>query len=116
MGKKTPAPSLPNITRLIRGIRDRRVILDADLARIYGVETRALVQALKRNATRFPTDFLFQLSWAEAEALRSQIVILNSGCGRHRKYRCRIAGYLPKASAPARTASSAATATDRFPC
>lgn len=63
------------IASLIRSIRDRRVILDADLAPLYGVETRALVQAIKRNADRFPEDFLFQLSSVEAAALRSQIVI-----------------------------------------
>ncbi len=48
---------------------------------LYGVETRALVQAVKRNADRFPEDFLFQLTPAEAAALRSQIVISKSGRG-----------------------------------
>lgn len=78
-----PIPA-PDIGRLICSIRDQRVILDRDLARIYGVETRALVQALKRNADRFPEDFLFQLSRAEVAALRSQSVISNPGRGGRR--------------------------------
>ena len=69
---------------LIRLIRDVRVILDTDLALLYGVETRALVQAVKRNADRFPEDFLFQLTAAEAAALRSQIVISKTGRGGRR--------------------------------
>jgi hypothetical protein len=75
-----------NIAPLIRCIRDRRAILDADLAQLYGVETRALVQAMKRNADRFPEDFVFQLTPEEATSLRSQIVILKRGRGQHRKY------------------------------
>ena len=57
-------------------VRGQRVILDADLARTYGVEARVLNQAVKRNVARFPSDFAFQLTAAEAEALRSQIVTL----------------------------------------
>ena len=53
-------PAVPILT-----IRTERVILDADLARLYGVETRALNQAVKRNTNRFPEDFLFQLNQAE---------------------------------------------------
>jgi len=61
------------ISRLIRTVRDQRVILDADLAAIYGVETRVLNQAVKRNHERFPEDFLFELN--REEILRiSQIV------------------------------------------
>jgi len=75
-----------DIAPLIRSIRDRRVILDSHLAQIYGVETRALVQAIKRNADRFPEDFLFRLTLEETTALRSQTVILKPGRGRHRKY------------------------------
>jgi hypothetical protein len=52
-------------------------MLDADLARLYGVEVKTLNQAVKRNAGRFPADFMFQLSWEEAERSRSQIVTLN---------------------------------------
>jgi hypothetical protein len=72
------------IAPLIRLIRDVRVILDTDLALLYGVETRVLVQAVKRNADRFPEDFLFQLTPAEAAALRSQIVISKTGRGGRR--------------------------------
>jgi hypothetical protein len=62
--------------------------LDEDLAALYGVETRALVQAVKRNRERFPTDFMFQLSHEEAQRLRSQTVISKKGRGgrRHAPY------------------------------
>jgi hypothetical protein len=66
------------ITRAILLVRGRRVLLDADLAALYGVETRALVQAVKRNVERFPADFMFQLTPGEAGDLRSQIVISSS--------------------------------------
>ncbi len=56
-------------------IRGERVMLDIDLAVLYGVETRALVQAVTRNRRRFPVDFMFQLSKVEFEGLRSQSVI-----------------------------------------
>jgi hypothetical protein len=74
----------PTIAPLIRCLRDQRVILDADLALLYGVQTRALVQAVKRNTDRFPEDFLFQLSPAEAARLRSQTVISKTGRGGRR--------------------------------
>ena len=60
---------------LIFRIRGRRVVLDADLARLYGVDTGRFNQAFKRNRHRFPEDFAFQLTAAEVETLRSQIVI-----------------------------------------
>jgi len=61
-------------------IRGHKVMLDNDLAELYGVETRVLNQAVKRNIKRFPSDFLFQLSQAEAAELsRSQFVILKRG-------------------------------------
>src|SRR5437016_8374519 len=59
-------------------IRDQKVVLDSELARIYGVPTRTLNQALRRNKKRFPRDFAFQLSGGEYEAMRSQIVIASS--------------------------------------
>ena len=64
-------------------------MLDADLAGLYGVEVRTLNQAVRRNAARFPSDFMFQLTWEEAERSRSQIVILNAAGtrGRNIKYR-----------------------------
>lgn len=61
-------------------------MLDADLAELYGVEIKALNQAVKRNAERLPEDFMFQLTVEEFESLRSQIVTLKSGRGQHRKY------------------------------
>lgn len=65
-------------------VRDRQVMLDEDLADLYGVETKVLVQQVKRNAKRFPPDFMFQLSKVEAEVLRSQIVTSNEGRGGRR--------------------------------
>jgi hypothetical protein len=77
-----------NIARSILFLRGQRVILDRELAAIYGVETRMLNQAIKRNIGRFPEDFMFQLSQAEAERSRSQSVILNAGRrGQNIKYR-----------------------------
>lgn len=73
-------------------IRGKRVILDHDLARLYGVTTKILNQAVKRNLDRFPEDFMFQLTKAETEEWqhlkrsRSQIVILKNARGTHRKY------------------------------
>ncbi len=70
------------ITRTILILRRQRVILDSELAALYGVPTKALNQAVKRNAERFPGDFMFRLSSVEAEALnRSQAV---TGSQRHR--------------------------------
>ncbi len=65
-------------------IRGHRVMIDAELAQLYNVETRALVQAVKRNLLRFPDDFMFQLSGEEFAALRSQTVISNGGRGGRR--------------------------------
>ena len=70
------------IAEAILMIRDQRVMLDWILAELYGVETRVLVQAVKRNRTRFPDDFMFQLTREEAASLRSQIVISSSRGGR----------------------------------
>jgi ORF6N domain len=69
----------PVIQSRILALREQRVMLDADLAQLYGVETRVLVQAVKRNLARFPGDFMFQLSAEEWAALRSQFVISNAG-------------------------------------
>ena len=68
----------PVIQSRILALREQRVMLDADLAQLYGVETRVLVQAVKRNLARFPEDFMFQLSAEEWEVLRSQSVISNA--------------------------------------
>jgi hypothetical protein len=63
-------------------IRGQRVILDADIADLYGVETKVLVQAVKRNKTRFPRDFMLHLNRKEFSILRSQIVTSSSWGGR----------------------------------
>lgn len=84
-----PDESIEDTILLIRG---KRVILDHDLARLYGVSTKVLNQAVKRNLDRFPDDFMFQLTKVEAEdwerptRLRSQIVTLKKPRGTHRKY------------------------------
>jgi ORF6N domain-containing protein len=62
-----------DVTPLIRSIRNQRVIVDSDLAPIYGVTTGNLNKAVKRNLHRFPPDFMFQLTGAEAEGLIFQI-------------------------------------------
>jgi hypothetical protein len=67
-------------------IRSQKVMLDADLAALYGVETKVFNQAVRRNMDRFPEDFMFQLSAEEAAALRSQFVTLEKGRGRYPKY------------------------------
>jgi hypothetical protein len=74
----------PAIEKRIFVVRERQVMLDEDLADLYGVETRVLIQQVKRNVKRFPSDFMFQLDKAEAEALRSQIVISNESRGGRR--------------------------------
>jgi hypothetical protein len=88
-----------SIQNRIYELRGERVMLDRDLAALYEVETKALNQSVKRQIKRFPSDFMFQLSWEEFEALRSQIVTLEKGNslrlqnetlkpgrGRHSKY------------------------------
>jgi len=67
-------------------IRNQKVMLDADLAALYGVETKVFNQAVKRNIERFPKDFMFVLSKKELAALRSQIVTLEAGRGKYSKY------------------------------
>lgn len=74
------------ITTAIVLLRGEKVMLDADLALLYGVETRALNQAVRRNIERFPKDFVLQLTAEEAALLRSQTVTLKPGRGQHRKY------------------------------
>src|SRR6476619_5721345 len=74
------------IKRRIYLARGRKVMFDRDLAEIYDVETRALVQAVKRNADRFPDDFMFQLTAAEAAGMRSQTVIASKRNVRYRPY------------------------------
>lgn len=66
------------ISNTIYYIRNQKVMLDRDLAKLYGIETRVLKQAVKRNLIRFPEDFMFELSKIEFENWRSQIVTSNS--------------------------------------
>ena len=67
-----------NIQNKIYTIRGERVMIDRDLAEIYGVETRTLNQAIKRNSERFPSDFMFQLTDIEFQYWKSQIVMSNA--------------------------------------
>lgn len=70
----------------IYAIRGVQVMLDEDLAFLYGVDTKVLNQAVKRNIERFPEEFMFQITDEEFDRLRSQVVTLDSGRGKHRKY------------------------------
>ena len=70
---------------LVRWVRGERVILDADLARLYGVTTRALNRAVRRNAKRFPSDFMFMLVNEEVTNLKCQIGTSSLGWGGRRK-------------------------------
>jgi hypothetical protein len=94
MPRKTPT-AVPAIDSVIQTVRGERVILDADLAKLYGVATKVFNQAVKRNREKFPADFMFQLTRKEATnlqqtrnpedaILRSQIVTLKHG--RHVKH------------------------------
>ena len=74
------------IARAILLLRGQRVLLDADLAVLYGVGVKALNQAVRRNRRRFPPDFMFRLTVGERDSLRSQFVTLKRGRGQHRKY------------------------------
>lgn len=86
MAKAEVVP-VAEIERAIRVVRGQRVMLDEDLALLYGVEVKVLNQSVKRNIERFPADFMFQLTAEETRILRSQIVTLRSGAwGKHRKY------------------------------
>ena len=85
MTPKNHAPPPTEIAGRIRTIRGQRVLLDSDLAALYGVPTHRLNEAVKRNGDRFPEDFAFRISMAEAEALISQIAISKRGRGGRRK-------------------------------
>ena len=85
-------PATSALVERIRSIRGHKVMLASDLAVLYGVQTKALIQAVRRNLDRFPADFAFQLTEQELRALRSQIVTLDEagmrpqGRGRYAKY------------------------------
>ena len=76
------------ILKIIMVIRGENVILDADLAKLYGVETRRLNEQVRRNIEKFPDDFMFQLTKEEFENLKSQIATSNFGWGGRRKKPC----------------------------
>lgn len=101
--RNQPLTDLSRIAALIHTVRGQRVILDADLARVYGVETRMLNQAVKRNRKKFPSDFMFRLTEMEVEqieqsnrpspgsskedrSMRSQSVIASERNIRHRPF------------------------------
>jgi phage regulator Rha-like protein len=86
MKRKKNSTVLEPVEPLIQMFRAERVILDSDLAQIYGVETGALNRAIKRNSEKFPEDFMFQLTAAEFKSLRCQIGILKPSRGKHRKF------------------------------
>jgi hypothetical protein len=86
MGKDVTDP-LAEVAGRIFVVRGQRVMMDADLARLYGVSTKAFNQAVRRNRSRFPGDFLVELTNQEVASLRSQFVTLKTGRGEHRKYR-----------------------------
>ncbi len=77
---------IEDIKTKIYTIRGVQVMLDSDLAKLYGVETKRLLEQVRRNIERFPEDFMFQLTREEYETLRSQFATLKSGRGKHRKY------------------------------
>ena len=97
MKKALSVIPIDRIEHIIYFFRSHKVMLDRDLAELYGVETRVLNQAVKRNSERFPNDFMFQLNTEETNSLRSQFVtldrtsltsqiVISKGRGKHRKY------------------------------
>lgn len=88
MSNSTLAALIPDevVMNKIYLIRGQKVMLDRDLARLYGVETKRLKEAVRRNIARFPQDFMFELSGEEWSSLRTQIATLENGRGRHPKY------------------------------
>src|SRR4030043_1334245 len=82
MINKSSVVPVDRIEKSILQIGGKKVMLDADLAELYGVETRVLVQAVKRNLDRFPEDFMFQLTEEQFTNLRSQIVTSSGWGGR----------------------------------
>jgi hypothetical protein len=74
------------IERAILLIRGQKVMIDSDLADLYGVTTKRLNEQVRRNLRRFPDDFMFQLTAPEADRIRSQFATLKTGRGKHRKY------------------------------
>jgi phage regulator Rha-like protein len=86
MSESNVVVAVDAIASRIVTLRGQRVIVDADLAALYGVETKRLNEQVRRNLERFPADFMFTLEQDEWEALRSQFATLKTGRGQHRKY------------------------------
>lgn len=86
MATKRTSPAVEPLAPRILPMRGVKVMVDADLAALYGVETKVLLQAVKRNLDRFPVDFMFQLNEQEFANLRSQIVTSNRGGRRYAPY------------------------------
>ena len=86
MGCPWKRSKIKYIAQAIQAIRGQKVLLDADLAALYGVETKVLLQAVRRNRERFPDDFMFQLTEEEFDDLRSQSVTSSWGGRRYRPY------------------------------
>lgn len=86
MSKQSSFIPTERIEKSILLIRNEKVLLDGDLAELYGVQPKVLLQSVKRNLDRFPQDFMFQLTREESDSLRSQFVTLKLGRGQHRKY------------------------------
>lgn len=74
------------IEKKILLINGQKMMLDSDLAALYGVTTKRLNEQVRRNLKRFPPDFMYQLSQEEFESLRSHFATLKTGRGKHRKY------------------------------
>lgn len=95
MAESKRAVAVSALAQRIHLLRGQKVMLDADLAELYGVPTKVLNQAVKRNAERFPADFVFRLDAREHHALRSRTVTSNAGRG-GRRY----APYAPPSTGP----------------
>jgi hypothetical protein len=86
MAKELRTKSAPKILSMIYEIRRQKVMLDSNLAELYGVELRSLNQAVKRNIERFPSDFMFQLTDEEWKNQRSQFVIFNKDTRKYKPF------------------------------
>jgi ORF6N domain len=84
--KRQALTPVEQITPAILVLRGQKVLVDTELASLYGVSTKRFNEQVRRNRERFPADFMFQLSAEELASLRSQIATLETGRGRHRKY------------------------------
>jgi hypothetical protein len=84
VAKRKQLANVPKLDDLIREVRGQKIILDTDLARIYGIPTFRFNEAIKRNRERFPEDFMFRLTAGEVAALTSQSAISKKGRGGRR--------------------------------